>query len=164
MNRVSGWRFLDMGRRLERGINTCRMARTFAHDEATTDDLDLLLDLIDSQISYRARYLVGLAMVPVRDMVVLDCFNPRSLAFQVEAVKEHLKTLPTLLGDGILEEPLRLLLPLCTDLETSEAAYLTVENIRLFERTLLYLSGAIADRFFLQGATAIPTIKLASMG
>ena len=164
MNRVAGWCFLDMGRRLERGINTCRMARTFAHDAATSDDLDLLLDLIDSQISYRACYLVGLAMVPVRDMVVLDCFNPRSLAFQVETIKGHLKTLPTLLGDGLIEEPLRLLLPLCTDLETSAAAYLTVEKIRLFERTLMYLSGAIADRYFLQGATAVPTVKLAGRG
>lgn len=164
MNRVAGWRFLDMGRRIERGINACRMARTFAHDDATTDDLDLLLDLIDSQISYRARYLVGLAMIPVRDMVVLDCYNTRSLAFQVETLKTHLKALPTLLDDGMIEEPLRLLLPLCTDIETSEAAYLTVEKIRLFERTLVYLSGAIADRYFLQGATAVPTIKLASMG
>ena len=164
MNRVAGWRFLDMGRRLERGINACRMARTFAHDDATTDDLDLLLDLIDSQISYRARYLVGLAMIPVRDMVVLDCFNTRSLAFQVETLKEHLQALPTLLDDGMIEEPQRLLLPLCTDIETSEAAYLTVEKIRLFEKTLMYLSGAIADRYFLQGATAVPTIKLASMG
>ena len=164
MNRVAGWRFLDIGRRLERGINACRMVRAFAPDAATADDLDLLLDLIDSQISYRARYLVGLAMIPVRDMVVLDCFNPRSLAFQVEALKGHLKSLPTLLDDGMIEEPLRLLLPLCTDLEASEAAYLTVEKVRLFERTLMHLSGAIADRYFLQGATAVPTIKLASMG
>ncbi|GGE03400.1 hypothetical protein GCM10011529_07350 [Polymorphobacter glacialis] len=164
MNRVAGWRFLDMGRRLERGINACRMARTFAHDDATTDDLDLLLDLIDSQISYRARYLVGIAMIPVRDMVVLDCFNTRSLAFQVETIKHHLKALPTLQDDGMIEEPLRLLLPLSTDIETTEASYLTIEKIRLFEKTLMYLSGAIADRYFLQGATAVPTIKLASMG
>jgi hypothetical protein len=36
----------------------------------------------DSQISYRARYLVGLALGPVRDMVMLDPYNTRSLAFQ----------------------------------------------------------------------------------
>jgi uncharacterized alpha-E superfamily protein len=153
-----------MGRRIERGINACRMARTFAHDAATTDDLDLLLDLVDSQITYRARYLVGLALIPVRDMVVLDCFNTRSLAFQVHTLKDHLKALPTLLNDGMLEEPDRILLPLNTEVETSEAAALTVETIQRFEQILMHLSGVIADRFFLQGAKAVPTIKLASMG
>src|SRR6202007_510237 len=59
MNRAAGWRFLDMGRRIERGVNTCRYARPLARDDATLDDLDLLLDLADSQITYRARYLVG---------------------------------------------------------------------------------------------------------
>ena len=34
MNRVAGWRFLDMGRRIERGVNICRFARVLAHDEA----------------------------------------------------------------------------------------------------------------------------------
>ncbi|QXQ07138.1 circularly permuted type 2 ATP-grasp protein [Sphingosinicellaceae bacterium] len=164
MIRIAGWRFLDMGRRIERGINACRMARTFAHDASTTDDLDLLLDLVDSQITYRARYLVGLALIPVRDMVVLDCFNTRSLAFQVLTVKEHLKALPALLDDGILEEPERILLPLSTEVEVSEAATLDIPTIERFEQTLMRLSGAVADRYFLQGAKAVPTIKLAGMG
>ena len=63
MNRVAGWRFLDMGRRVERAINTCRFARLFAGPNATADDLDVVLDLIDSQISYRSRYRTGVALV-----------------------------------------------------------------------------------------------------
>ena len=61
MIRVSGWRFLDIGRRIERGLNICRFVRQFAGDDASIDDLDLLLDLADSQITYRARYLIGVA-------------------------------------------------------------------------------------------------------
>ena len=83
MTRGAGWHFLDIGRRIERAIDTCRLARHFAADDATLDDLDVLLDLIDSQITYRSRYLVGLSLMPVRDMVVLDADNPRSIAFQV---------------------------------------------------------------------------------
>jgi uncharacterized circularly permuted ATP-grasp superfamily protein/uncharacterized alpha-E superfamily protein len=163
MNRVAGWRFLDMGRRIERGINTCRMTRTFAHEAATTDDLDLLLDLADSQITYRARYLVGLALTPVRDMVMLDPFNTRSLAFQTGAIKAHLAALPSLLDDGMLEEPSRLLLPLATEVDTTDAAHLTGEITLRFERTLMRLSGAVADRYFLQGAHAVPTVKLGGL-
>jgi len=163
MNRGVGWRFLDMGRRIERGVNTCRLARTLADEDATIDDLDLLLDLADSQITYRARYLVGLALRPVRDMVMLDPFNTRSAGFQVQALKVHLAALPSLLDDGILETPNRIVLPLATSLETADARDLDVERMLEVERTLMTLSGAIADRYFLQGANAVPTTKLAAL-
>ena len=34
MNRAAGWRFLEMGRRTERAINTVRFARQFADTRA----------------------------------------------------------------------------------------------------------------------------------
>jgi len=163
MNRGSGWRFLDMGRRIERGVNVCRFARIVAGDKATIDDLDLLLDLADSQISYRARYLVGLALTPVLDMVILDPFNTRSLAFQVVAVREHLASLPSLQADGMLEEPRRILLPMAAQVETLDAAHLDSDTILAFERTLSRLSDAVADRYFLHGANAVPTARLSAL-
>jgi len=163
MNRSAGWRFLDMGRRIERGINTCRFARALAGEDSTLDDLDLLLDLADSQITYRARYLIGLALRPVKDMVMLDSFNTRSAAFQVEALKAHLSSLPPLLDDGMLEAPMRTLLPLATTLAASEATALDEEKILSFEQTFMQLSDAVADRYFLQGANAVPTAKLGGL-
>ncbi|HEY1447678.1 MAG TPA: alpha-E domain-containing protein, partial [Caulobacteraceae bacterium] len=163
MNRAAGWRFLDMGRRIERGVNTCRFARALAGDEATLDDLDLLLDLTDGQITYRARYLVGLALTPVRDMVLLDPFNTRSLAWQVVTLKAHLDALPSLVEDGMLEPPGRILAVLATDVETTDAGDLTPLRMGEFEDALLRLSGAIGDRYFLQGANAAPTVKLGGL-
>ncbi len=116
INRVSGWRFLDMGRRIERGIATCRFARIFATAEATADDLDVVLDLIDSQITYRSRYRAGVALAPARDMVLLDPYNPRSVAFQVAQTDAHLADLPLLRNDGILEAPQRLSMSLNSEL------------------------------------------------
>jgi uncharacterized circularly permuted ATP-grasp superfamily protein/uncharacterized alpha-E superfamily protein len=163
MNRGAGWRFLDMGRRIERGINVCRYTRTLADADASIDDLDLLLDLADSQITYRARYLVGLALVPARDMVMLDPFNTRSLAFQVFTVRDHLAALPSLLEDGMLEAPNRILLPLATEIETEDAANLDGDRVVGFEEALMRLSDAIAERYFLHGANAVPTVKLAAL-
>ena len=156
----AGWRFLDMGRRIERGVNTCRFARILADEEATIDDLDLLLDLVDSQITYRARYLVGLAPTLVSDMVMLDPYNTRSLAFQIAALKDHLAELPSLLEDGVPERPARILLPLASEIETADAISIKTERILAYEQTLSDLSGAIADRYFLQGANAVPTARL----
>ncbi len=163
MNRTAGWRFLDTGRRLERGINICRFARMFGHSRASSDELDLLLDLADSQITYRARYLVGIARAPVLDMVILDPFNTRSLAFQVETLKSHISALPALVEDGMLEPPLRKVLAIACQVETGAAADIDEAKVKGFEQALMELSGAVADRFFLQGAHATPTVKLASL-
>jgi uncharacterized alpha-E superfamily protein len=151
MNRGAGWRVFDSGRRIERGVNTCRFARHFASGDAPADDLDVLLDLVDSQITYRSRYLMGVALNPVRDMVVLDSFNPRSVAFQVERLDEHLETLPLLSDDGMLEAPRRLILQLAAEIATATASSFDNEKILGFEQSLLGLADAIAARYFLQG-------------
>ena len=158
-----GWRFLDMGRRVERGVNTSRLMRKLADEDATIDDLDLLLDLIDSQITYRSRYLEGISLTPVRDLVMLDPYNPRSVAFQVVALRAHVTALPVLQDDGMPEEPARLLTRLASEVEVQDAAALDGPKARNFEHRLLDLSDAITDRYFLQGANATPTKKLGGL-
>jgi uncharacterized circularly permuted ATP-grasp superfamily protein/uncharacterized alpha-E superfamily protein len=154
MNRVAGWRFLDMGRRVERAINTCRFARLFAAHEATADDLDVVLDLIDSQISYRSRYRTGVALVPARDMVVLDPYNPRSVVFQVGEIDAHLAELPVLSDDGILETARRLSKSLTSDLSVDDAEGLDKAKLLSIEQRIMRLADAVATRYFLQGPKA----------
>src|SRR5260370_23542404 len=96
MTRAAGWRFLEMGRRAERAINTARFARQFAYDEAGSEDLDILLTLVDCQITYRSRYLVGPLLAPVRELGVRAPYNPRSVAFQVFALNDPIARLPPL--------------------------------------------------------------------
>jgi hypothetical protein len=63
----------------------------------------------------------------------------------------------------MLEEPNRILLPLATEVETEEASRLHAERVLVFEQTLMKLSDAVAERYFLQGANAVPTVKLAAL-
>lgn len=150
MVRGPGWRFLDIGRRIERGIATCRFARQFAEPDASSESLDALLDLTDSQITYRSRYMIGASLLPVLDLVMLDPYNPRSFAFQVDRLDAEIKALPSLTESGMLEEPRRLALRLAADCRTVEADRLDRARILLFEQSLMGLSGAVADRYFLQ--------------
>ena len=152
VNRVAGWSFLDMGRRIERAINTCRFVRNFAADEATSENLDILLDLIDSQITYRSRYVVGPALSAVRDMALLDPYNPRSVAFQMKRVDEHLATLPTLTEDGMPEAPRRLSIKLAADIAVEQAEKLAANRVLALEQRVSGLADAVAARYFLQGA------------
>jgi uncharacterized circularly permuted ATP-grasp superfamily protein/uncharacterized alpha-E superfamily protein len=150
MNRSAGWRFLDVGLRIERAINTCRLARFFAPEDATADDLDVMLDLIDSQITYRSRYLTGVALVPIRDMVLLDPYNPRSVGFQIQTVQQHLATLPSVRDDGIPEEPQQLIARLATEIATSEARNLDTGIILALEQRISGFAQAVANRYFLR--------------
>lgn len=152
MVRGPGWRFLDIGRRLERGIATCRFARHFGDTTAPTDTLDALLDLTDSQITYRSRYLLGASLQPVLDLVMLDPYNPRSVAFQIDRLDTEIANLPTLADDGMLEAPRRLILKLAAECRTAEAARLDRSSILLFEQLLMGVSSAVADRYFLQNS------------
>jgi uncharacterized alpha-E superfamily protein len=151
-NRGAGWIFYDLGRRVERGINTCRLARQFAGKQASAHNLDVLLDLIDSQITYRSRYLTGVALGPIRDMTLLDPYNPRSVAFQVVSIDDHIAALPILRQDGMLEEPRRLSTQLRSELATQDADAIDDSAVLALEQRLTSLAEAIAARYFLQGA------------
>lgn len=159
MNRGAGWYLFDIGRRVERAINTCRFSRRLACPEGYTDGLSVLLELIDSQITYRSRYLVGLSLPLVRDMVLLDAFNPRSVAFQVDVLASHLEKLPKLSDDGMMEAPRRMAVQLLSDLTTSLATDLDNAEIFAFEQRLLALGEAIGARYFLHGPNALRAEK-----
>src|SRR6476620_6129681 len=163
MNRAAGWRFLEMGRRAERAINTVRFARQFAFDEAAGEDLDILLTLVDCQITYRSRYLVGPALAPVRDLAVLDPYNPRSVAFQVAALTEHIAGLPALKEGGLIERPQRLAVALQATLTTAEASSLDVKSLFSLEQDLLTLADAIGLHYFPHGSNASRPEKLTGL-
>jgi len=96
MTRGLGWRFLDMGMRLERGLALARLLRTvLVHVSADELPLlDALLDIADSSLTYRRRYFTRLETAAVLDLLLADETNPRSSAFQIAGIDEHLAHLP----------------------------------------------------------------------
>jgi uncharacterized alpha-E superfamily protein len=92
MTRGVGWRFLSIGRRIERLMHLCT-ALQIATSEGRAHGLDWLLDLCDSTGTYRSRYLVAPEWLPVLDILVRDDTNPRSIAFQVKGLSEYIAKL-----------------------------------------------------------------------
>jgi uncharacterized alpha-E superfamily protein len=101
MTRGAGWRFLDIGRRIERGVYVGQGALgAFALQPVAWEPaLRLALELCDSTITYRSRYLAALQPAPVLDLVLADDTNPRSLAYQLRRLDEHLAALPKRTGE-----------------------------------------------------------------
>jgi len=98
MVRGHAWTFLDLGRRVERAGYMLMLLQSFLVPGATHLHMEALLEVGDSLLTYRARYLSSLQAAPVVDLLLTDCTNPRSVAFQVELAKEHLRRLPGRVG------------------------------------------------------------------
>ncbi|MGE0719375.1 MAG: circularly permuted type 2 ATP-grasp protein, partial [Alphaproteobacteria bacterium] len=97
MTRGRNWRFLDLGRRIERGMDTSWLvARLLAEDGDARDTarLQLALEIADSAMTYRYRYLGVFQAAPVLDLLLLDEGNPRSTAFQLATLAGHVADLP----------------------------------------------------------------------
>jgi uncharacterized circularly permuted ATP-grasp superfamily protein/uncharacterized alpha-E superfamily protein len=96
MVRGMGWRFLDVGRRLERAVfmlNLLRKTVTTAHEDDASL-LEALLDVADCSMSYRSRYFGPAHLPGVLDLLLLDEENPRSIAYQFAVILSHLDFLP----------------------------------------------------------------------
>jgi uncharacterized alpha-E superfamily protein len=88
--------FLDMGRRLERSLQTSSLLRLTLGTETRTEGcvLEAVLEIADSTMTYRRRYLSLLQAAPVLDLLLADETNPRSLAYQLAALAESIDRLP----------------------------------------------------------------------
>ena len=103
INRGSGWLFMSLGRRLERGIYLARQLRelTTPLREEDWSLLECLLEVADSTISYRTRYFTTLQPLAVLDLLMLDDMNPRSLDFQLHHLVDLYEKLPRHLTDDL---------------------------------------------------------------
>jgi uncharacterized circularly permuted ATP-grasp superfamily protein/uncharacterized alpha-E superfamily protein len=147
MTQLAGWRFLELGRRIERALLTCRLVRVFAEKDAPDGGLDLLLELADSQISYRQRYVMIAALAPVIDLVMLDPNNPRSVIFQLDRIETHLGALPRKNSTGRLSPVQQIAASIATGLRTADAAKITDAMVLDIENSLMNLSDAISAAY-----------------
>ncbi|QKE64616.1 circularly permuted type 2 ATP-grasp protein [Aquipseudomonas campi] len=95
MTRDDGWRFLMLGRCIERlqflAESIAEFLRSLAvHDQSA---LEWLLELGNSSITYRTRYLASAQLIPVLDLLLLDEQNPHAVLFQLRTLLRSLERL-----------------------------------------------------------------------
>ena len=157
-----GWRFLDMGRRLERTRTMAQMVQQLAVRGESQDqgELELLLELADSSMTYRGRYHAAPQLPAVLDLLLCDQTNPRSAVYQIVTLAEHMARLPGAENDGILTPDQRLVTRLSNELRLADPAELgtltsrfdtrlDLERLtRRIDRDVHEISDHIAERFF----------------
>jgi uncharacterized circularly permuted ATP-grasp superfamily protein/uncharacterized alpha-E superfamily protein len=145
MTRSEGWRFLDLGRKLERALHTIALLKGTLVYPAPNEGpvLDAVLEVADCGMTYRRRYLSNLRPEAVLDLVVLDESNPRSLATQLMALDDDVSNLPRPRRAGRGPEE-RLALAALGSVRLAEAEKLAVvtDHVRPGLRALLDEVGA----------------------
>jgi uncharacterized alpha-E superfamily protein len=156
MVRGGGWLFLDLGRRIER-------AQAIAAEVASALDLPpnriepglrLVLELCDSAITYRSRYLTLLQPAPVLDLVLADEGNPRALAFQLTAMRRRIEEVAGL-DDPFTQEAawfqaqtLSMVHDVLAGPNQAAEAVLLPPRLRALEAAVANLSDRIGRRYF----------------
>jgi uncharacterized alpha-E superfamily protein len=102
MTRDTGWRFLSMGRRIERLQFMCDLLQQAL---AGPPDVDLgwVLEIADSSVTYRSRYMARPQWLPVLDLLICDPHNPRSVAFQLKGLNDFVRRIEETYPDSVAE-------------------------------------------------------------
>lgn len=103
MTRGHGWRFLEVGRRIERAIGVLNLLKTAAgRQSSATALLDVLLETCDSVMTYRRRHFSSPEPASVIDLVFSDRANPRSVAYQIHVIQRETPHFPGQRDSGLL--------------------------------------------------------------
>ncbi|WP_245905909.1 circularly permuted type 2 ATP-grasp protein [Mycolicibacterium palauense] len=107
MVRDVGWMMMDIGKRIERGLALTALLRatltTVRHPEAEQAITESTLVACESSVIYRRRNLGKVSIAAVAELLLFDAENPRSLVYQLEQLREHLRALPGASGSSRAE-------------------------------------------------------------
>ena len=150
--RGPAWRFLDLARRLERAIavlGSIQAAAGPAVEQLAFQPLaESLLQVNESLVAYRRRYRSDVELGAVLDLLVHDDANPRSLAFQLDRLREHVASLAWQEGADLVHQAS---LGMLTHVDDTVAGgrRLGVDAMVLAARgPLLELGNAVVRRWF----------------
>ena len=168
MVRGGGRLFLDFGRRMERAESVAaELAQVLDQPNALTQPgrveagLRLALELRDSVITYRGRYLAVLQPAPALDLILADEGNPRGLAFQLVAARDLLREI---VEDGdslltamepLLQEARDIVQDVLRAPDQMAAAARLPSRLKRLEQAI----GAVADRVSRRYFTLLPIAR-----
>jgi len=164
--RGPGWLFMDMGKRIERARTILTVLRMVAVDGEPAHDgsLALVLELADSFMTYRTRYLAAPQLAPMLDLVLLDESNPRSVAYQIQSLSMAASRMPRPGRDAHLSEDERVLTALGADIRLVQLDDVCAEDasghraqlealLARLDAQLAALSDAISRIYFAHAAS-----------
>ncbi|MCA9262558.1 MAG: circularly permuted type 2 ATP-grasp protein [Planctomycetales bacterium] len=96
MTRTQAYYFLELGRRLERSLQILNVIKGIfiPLPAAHRPIFETALEVSDSLMTYRSRYMSNFQLAAVLDLLITDETSPRSLAYQFVELQSHVEQLP----------------------------------------------------------------------
>ncbi len=163
MVRGGGWLFLDLGRRIERAQLTAATLATVLDQRPDRMDgtLAMALELCDSAITYRSRYMSALQPAPVLDLLLSDTSNPRALAYQFAQTARLLEQADPL-DNGLVhsaDELLHRMDALVDGVVQSSSPAIAVAAMPPLLRAVAADTAALSDRITRRFFALLPTLQ-----
>jgi len=96
--RDAGWRFCEIGRRIERALHVTNLLEATVTEQRAPQTDSLVLESVliaaESIITYRRRYQSRAGVGTMLDLLLADRENPRSVAYQLDRLGEALDRIP----------------------------------------------------------------------
>ncbi|MGD9917704.1 MAG: circularly permuted type 2 ATP-grasp protein [Paenirhodobacter sp.] len=147
MYRFSGWRFLSLGRALERADALSALLGTFADPEAPQGSLDIAVEVADSVITHQRRYQVETSRDTVVDLLALDGDNPRAILFQVKSLRRLAADLPHARENGRLAALSRAVVPIESLLSVATPEEINTDALEVLRGELAQISDLIGTAY-----------------
>ncbi len=147
MLRATGWRFLTLGRALERADSMAWTLAVLADPAAPEGSLDLAVELADSVLAHRRRHGAAMDRDSVVDLLALDPDNPRAVLFGLATLREQIDRLPRRDPSQRMGPAARMALRLHTGLATDEPTSLDTPALWALRGQLAQLSDRIAEEW-----------------
>ncbi len=144
MVRGPGWRFLALGRAIERAGATAGLLARTADASAPDGALDLAVEIGDSVMTHRRRHALTTDRDGVVDLLALDAENPRAIRFQLAAIARHTHRLAE---HAAAPEVTRAVLGLEAELEVASPAALDTAALHRLGHGLAALSDRLSERW-----------------
>ncbi len=164
MIRGIGWRFLDMGRRLERALQTVSLIRALLVPVLSDSEQGILLESVllsvEGLITYRRRYRGELNVGFGLELLLLDQHNPRSMLYQIKVLQKHIDDLPLGPPKQHLHQLARLALEASTTVQLVDVNSLSFaaaddpiranldQLLSRLKHLLVEISAGLAEKFF----------------
>ena len=147
MYHAAGWRFLTIGRALERALSTASLLGHFADPKAPPGSFDALIEVADSVMTHRRSFALETSRITVIDLLALDRMNPRALLFQLDILADRLGEMPRPVENAPLSEIDRSLMRLRTSIATATPEELDNAALRKAQGEIADLSGLITQNY-----------------
>jgi uncharacterized alpha-E superfamily protein len=130
MTRGHAWRFLDMGRKIERASQTIRLLKGCMVDVSTSEIplYESILEIADSLMTFRRRYLNKINPAAVLDLLLSDSSNPRSLVFQLNSLQNNINHLSKMKDTGRITPQEKSIMSMHTSVLLADIEHLVSSN------------------------------------